>query len=108
MFPFSSRDVHASDFGRVCPIETPQGEGIGLNLHLTQRARINHLGMIDASYTDATSDKEVFLNPYEEESGEVVVAEASCEVHGSSPYVRTHVHELWMGEKSQITTAPHA
>ena len=47
---FEVRDVHASHYGRICPIETPEGPNIGLVVHLASYARVNELGFIETPY----------------------------------------------------------
>ena len=47
---FEVRDVHYSHYGRMCPIETPEGPNIGLISYLATFARINHYGFIEAPY----------------------------------------------------------
>ncbi|MBI4137695.1 MAG: DNA-directed RNA polymerase subunit beta [Candidatus Sungbacteria bacterium] len=48
---FEVRDVHPSHYGRICPIETPEGPNIGLVGHLASYARINQLGLIETPYS---------------------------------------------------------
>ncbi|MBU4348264.1 DNA-directed RNA polymerase subunit beta [Patescibacteria group bacterium] len=47
---FEVRDVHRSHYGRICPIETPEGANIGLVNHLANYARINELGFLETPY----------------------------------------------------------
>lgn len=47
---FEVRDVHASHYGRICPVETPEGPNIGLVGHLATYARINEYGFIETPY----------------------------------------------------------
>ncbi len=47
---FEVRDVHASHYGRICPIETPEGPNIGLINHLATFARVNELGFLETPY----------------------------------------------------------
>ena len=47
---FDVRDVHASHYGRICPIETPEGANIGLLSSLAAYARIDRLGFIETPY----------------------------------------------------------
>lgn len=62
---FEVRDVHHSHYGRMCPIETPEGPNIGLIGSLSTYARINEYGFIEAPYRQATTN----------ENGERVVTE---------------------------------
>ncbi len=65
------RDVHTSHYGRVCPINTPEGPNIGLILHLSIYARVNEFGIIETPYIKVKDGKitheVVYLNALEEE-----------------------------------------
>ncbi len=76
---FEVRDVHHTHYGRICPIETPEGSNIGLIMSLATYARINEFGLIESPYRKAvkgklTGDVE-YLNA-DTESG-MVVAQAN-------------------------------
>ncbi len=79
---FEVRDVHTSHYGRICPIETPEGPNIGLVMHLASYARINELGFIETPYIKVKNSKitdEIhWLNAFEEEK--YVIA------HGGTKY----------------------
>ena len=68
---YEVRDVHPSHYGRLCPIQTPEGPNIGLILRLASHARVNEFGMIETPYAvvkDGKITKEIkFLNALEEE-----------------------------------------
>jgi DNA-directed RNA polymerase subunit beta len=68
---FEVRDVQPSHYGRICPIETPEGPNIGLVGHLAGFARINSFGFIETPYFKVEKgkimDKIQYLNAYEEE-----------------------------------------
>ncbi|MES2952979.1 MAG: DNA-directed RNA polymerase subunit beta [Patescibacteria group bacterium] len=68
---FEVRDVHPSHYGRVCPIQTPEGPNIGLILTLATHSRINDLGIIETPYVKVKKGKistEIsYLNALEEE-----------------------------------------
>jgi len=49
---FDVRDVHASHYGRICPIATPEGPNIGLVVHLASYARVNDYGFIETPFTE--------------------------------------------------------
>ncbi len=78
---FEVRDVHHSHYGRMCPIETPEGPNIGLIGSLSTYARINEYGFIEAPYrkvdkkTQRVTDEIVYLTADEED--EYVVAQAN-------------------------------
>jgi len=68
---FEVRDVHASHYGRVCPIETPEGPNIGLIVSPAIYSRINHLGFIETPYRKVAAgivtDEYVYMDAAEEE-----------------------------------------
>ncbi|NLM09900.1 MAG: DNA-directed RNA polymerase subunit beta [Clostridiaceae bacterium] len=78
---FEVRDVHHSHYGRICPIETPEGPNIGLINSLSTYARINEYGFIEAPYRrvdkeNARVTDEVYYMTADEEDG-YIVAEAN-------------------------------
>ncbi len=76
---FEVRDVHHSHYGRICPIETPEGPNIGLIGSLTTYARINEYGFIDTPYRRVVdgkvTDEIVYLTADEED--EYIIAQAN-------------------------------
>ena len=62
---FEVRDVHYSHYGRMCPIETPEGPNIGLISYLATFARINKYGFIEAPYRKIDKEKGIVLNEVE-------------------------------------------
>ena len=54
---FEVRDVHPTHYGRICPIETPEGPNIGLIASLSTYARVNDLGFIETPYRTVTATK---------------------------------------------------
>ncbi len=54
---FEVRDVHTSHYGRICPIETPEGANIGLINHLATFARVNRLGFLETPYAKVKNGK---------------------------------------------------
>jgi DNA-directed RNA polymerase subunit beta len=79
---FEVRDVHATHYGRVCPIETPEGPNIGLINSLSVYARTNGYGFLETPYrkviNGVVSDEVDYLSAIEE--GEFVIAQASVAV----------------------------
>ncbi|WP_299198120.1 DNA-directed RNA polymerase subunit beta [Thermocrinis sp.] len=69
---FEIRDVHPSHYGRICPIETPEGQNIGLVTSLTVYAQLNEYGFIITPYRKVengkVTDKVEYLAAYEEEN----------------------------------------
>lgn len=74
------RDVHYSHYGRMCPIETPEGPNIGLISYLSTYGRINQYGFIESPYrivdkeTDIVTDEVVYLNADDERTAVIVPA----------------------------------
>ena len=68
---FDVRDVHRSHYGRLCPIQTPEGQNIGLILRLAVHARLNDFGIIETPYARVkngkVTDEVVYLNALDEE-----------------------------------------
>lgn len=82
---FEVRDVHSSHYGRICPIETPEGPNIGLISNLTSYGKINEYGFIQTPYRivepDGTvEDKTIYLSADEE--ADYVIAQANEVVNG--------------------------
>ncbi|MEG1559631.1 MAG: DNA-directed RNA polymerase subunit beta [Clostridia bacterium] len=77
---FDVRDVHYSHYGRMCPIETPEGPNIGLINSLSTYARINEYGFIEAPYrkvnakTRTISKEVVYLTAHEEDGATIAQA----------------------------------
>lgn len=67
---FEVRDVHPSHYGRICPIETPEGPNIGLVVHLSIFSRLNKLGILETPYRKVAGGKIieeiVYLDAFEE------------------------------------------
>ncbi len=76
---FEVRDVHPTHYGRICPVETPEGPNIGLIVSLATYARINEYGFIEAPYrrvvNGRVTDEVVWLSAMESEN--YVIAEAT-------------------------------
>ncbi|HEY4508290.1 MAG TPA: DNA-directed RNA polymerase subunit beta [Candidatus Paceibacterota bacterium] len=79
---FEVRDVHPSHYGRVCPIQTPEGQNIGLILRLSLYALVNDFGIIETPYARVKNGKVthevVYLNALEEEEYNIA--------HAATPY----------------------
>jgi DNA-directed RNA polymerase subunit beta len=79
---FEVRDVHSSHYGRMCPIETPEGPNIGLIGHMASYGRINNYGFIETPYRKVVNgkvtDEILYLAADEEE--EYVIAQANAKL----------------------------
>jgi DNA-directed RNA polymerase subunit beta len=77
---FEVRDVHPTHYGRVCPIETPEGPNIGLISSLSTYARVNDYGFIETPYREVengrVTDRVRYLSALEEESQTIAQANA--------------------------------
>jgi DNA-directed RNA polymerase subunit beta len=90
---FEVRDVHDSHYGRMCPIETPEGPNIGLIGSLATYARINEYGFIESPYrkvvNGVATDEVVYLAADEE--GEYAIAQANEPLDENSHFVNKQV-----------------
>ena len=86
---FEVRDVHPSHYGRICPIETPEGPNIGLINSLSTYARVNEFGFIETPYRLVTkgkvSDKINYLTADQEEGK--IIAQANSEMDDKGNFV---------------------
>ena len=79
---FEVRDVHSTHYGRICPVETPEGPNIGLIASLSTYARVNDYGFIETPYREVKNNKVTenvrYLSALEEER--VAIAQANAPV----------------------------
>ena len=87
---FEVRDVHPTHYGRICPIETPEGPNIGLINSLATYARVNQYGFIESPYRKVAdgkvTDEVVYLSAMEE--GRYTIAQANAELDDEGPLRR--------------------
>jgi DNA-directed RNA polymerase subunit beta len=80
---FEVRDVHATHYGRICPIETPEGPNIGLIASLSTFARVNEFGFVETPYRkvaeSCVTDEVVWLSALEEEGKYIAQATAALD-----------------------------
>ncbi|RDU63504.1 DNA-directed RNA polymerase subunit beta/beta' [Helicobacter sp. MIT 14-3879] len=83
---FEARDVHPTHYGRICPIETPEGQNIGLINTLSTFTRVNDLGFIEAPYkkvvNSKVTDEIVYITAAQEEG--LVIAPASTQLNNNT------------------------
>ena len=105
---FEVRDVHYSHYGRMCPVETPEGPNIGLINSLATYARINEYGFIESPYrkVDKTdpdnprvTDEVVYMTADEEDK--YVVAQANAELDENGYFIGNTVSGRYKEETSQ-------
>ena len=77
---FEVRDVHPSYYGRICPIQTPEGSSIGLVSYLASYARLNEYGFIETPYFKVekgkVTDKTVFFDAFNESKYNIIQSDA--------------------------------
>src|SRR5256714_983569 len=97
---FEVRDVHPTHYGRICPIETPEGPNIGLISSLSTYARTNEFGFIETPYRKVTGgrvlDEIIFLTALEEE--QVVIAQANAAIDRTGKFSQERVSARKAGE----------
>ncbi len=97
---FEVRDVHPSHYGRICPIETPEGPNIGLIVSLSTYARVNDYGFIETPYrvvkNSTVSDETRFLSAFEEKAHPI--AQANAPINENGRYIRPLVTSRVEGE----------
>jgi DNA-directed RNA polymerase subunit beta len=91
---FEVRDVHYTHYGRLCPIETPEGPNIGLISSLSVFAKVNNLGFIETPYRKVdngivASDEPIYLSAEEEEGKKI--AQSNLELNGDGSIVLDRV-----------------
>ena len=105
---FEVRDVHYSHYGRMCPIETPEGPNIGLINSLASYARINEYGFIEAPYrkidksdpkNPRVTDEVVYMTADEEDNYHVAQANEALDAEGH--FVRNSVSGRYLDETQE-------
>ena len=109
---FEVRDVHYSHYGRMCPIETPEGPNIGLINSLASYARINEYGFVEAPYrkidksdpaNPRVTDEVVYMTADEEDNYHVAQANEALDAEGH--FVRNSVSGRYKEETSEYPKA---
>jgi len=114
---FEVRDVHPTHYGRICPIETPEGPNIGLIVSLSTYARVNQFGFIETPYrvveNGRVTDRVKSLNALDEEKHPIAQANAALDQEGrfADPLVSARVAgEFLMAKREEIEfmdVSPH-
>ncbi len=106
---FEVRDVHYSHYGRMCPIETPEGPNIGLINSLATYARVNEYGFIEAPYrvvdksdpkNPVVTDQVIYLTADEEDN--YIVAQANSPLDEEGRFVNNNVAGRFREETSEF------
>ncbi|WP_260482334.1 DNA-directed RNA polymerase subunit beta [Sphingomicrobium flavum] len=107
---FEVRDVHPTHYGRICPIETPEGPNIGLINSLASFSRVNKYGFIETPYRvvkdHKVTNEVVYLSAMEEQKH--TIAQANAELNKDGTFVEEIVSsrqagEFLMAQREQIT-----
>ncbi len=102
---FEVRDVHPTHYGRVCPIETPEGGNIGLINSLATFARINKYGFIETPYREVrngkVTNKVVYLSSIEEE--QYYIAQANALLDEDNQFTELRINCRYRGEFLQAS-----
>ncbi len=97
---FEVRDVHPTHYGRICPVETPEGQNIGLINTLATYAKVNDLGFVEAPYRKVVNGKItkdiVYLTATQEEG--IYIAPASTIVNDNCEIVEDLLEARYDGE----------
>ncbi|MBE3580361.1 MAG: DNA-directed RNA polymerase subunit beta [Thermoanaerobacteraceae bacterium] len=99
---FEVRDVHTSHYGRMCPIETPEGPNIGLIGSLSTYARVNEFGFIETPYRKVdkergiVTDEVIYLSADEED--QYIIAQANTPVDEQGRFLEPRVTARHRGE----------
>jgi len=101
---FEVRDVHSSHYGRICPIETPEGPNIGLISSLSSFARVNEFGFIETPYRKVVKGRVLedveYLSADEDES--FVIAQANAPVKENGDFVNKTVSVRYRGDFLEV------
>ena len=100
---FEVRDVHSSHYGRICPIETPEGPNIGLISSMSLYAKINKYGFLESPYrkvVDGVVTDEIVYMPADKEE-KFVIAQANAPLTEERRFVNPTVMARYYGEAAE-------
>ena len=101
---FDVRDVHYSHYGRMCPVETPEGQNVGLISYLATYARINRYGFVEAPYRRVENgvilDRTRYMAADEED--DYVVAQANEPLNDGNTFARARVNARYRDEYLEV------
>jgi len=106
---FEVRDVHPTHYGRICPIETPEGQNIGLINTLATYAKVNELGFIESPYNKVINGKVsseiVYITATQEE--DMVIAPASTKIDEEGNIIEELIEvrcngEIYLSERLKV------
>ena len=106
---FEVRDVHYSHYGRMCPIETPEGPNIGLISYLATYARINKYGFVEAPFRKVDKATGIVMDEVEYMTADVeddyVVAQANEPLDEFGHFAKTKVNTRYKDEFIEVETS---
>jgi len=101
---FEVRDVHATHYGRICPIETPEGPNIGLIASLSTYARVNEYGFVETPYREVVggvvSDEVRWLSALEEEG--MYISQATANLDPSKKFKDSLISARFNGDFKMV------
>ncbi len=101
---FEVRDVHPTHYGRICPIETPEGPNIGLIVSLSTYARVNEFGFVETPYRyveDGKVTKKIaYLSALDEK--DYPIAQANAPIDNKGSFIRDEAAVRIAGEASKV------
>jgi len=104
---FEVRDVHRSHYGRICPIQTPEGPNIGLVGHMSQYARLNQYGFLETPYRKVVDGKVTseieYLDAYTEDTK--IVAQAAEPLSADGTFSNTRIEARERGQFAEVDPA---
>ncbi|GFZ79803.1 DNA-directed RNA polymerase subunit beta [Compostibacillus humi] len=104
---FEVRDVHYSHYGRMCPIETPEGPNIGLINSLSTYAKVNEFGFIETPYRRVDPDTGVVTNQIDyltaDEEDNYIVAQANTPLDENNRFKNEEVIARFRGENIEVS-----
>jgi DNA-directed RNA polymerase subunit beta len=101
---FEVRDVHRSHYGRICPIQSPEGPNIGLVGHMALYARLNEYGFLETPYrkvvNEVVTDEIVYLDAYGED--QTVIASAVEPLNAKGEFINERVEARQRGQFAEV------
>ena len=108
---FEVRDAHATHYGRICAVETPEGANIGLVLNLASYARINDYGFIETPYrvvkNNKVTDEIVYLDAAAEEHAVIAGAGEETDAKGAFVHERVSVRKQLKSTEVEASAVTH-
>jgi DNA-directed RNA polymerase subunit beta len=108
---FEVRDAHSTHYGRICPVETPEGANIGLVLNMAMYSRINDYGFMETPYYKVVKGKVtkdiVYLDAFAEETAVIATADEKMAKDGSFAEDRVSVRKFLASTTADADEVTH-